>query len=99
MQAETYPLSFPQQAIFLDALLNGPGANFLMGGGIVIRGPLDNSLFRHAVEFAFRQHDAQRMRVYLERGEMKQEFIEDAECPFTFHDFSGRPDPFRSAVD
>jgi hypothetical protein len=99
MRPETYPLSFPQQAIFLDALLSGPSVNYNMGGGIVIRGPLDGSLFRRAVEFAFRQHDAQRMRVYLERGEMMQEFVEEGECSFSFHDFSGRMDPFQSAVD
>lgn len=99
MHSETYPLSFPQQAIFLDALLHGPTTKFNMGGGIIVRGPLDSTLFRQGIEFALRQHDVQRMRIHVDGDEAKQEFVENAECRFELVDFSGRTEPFQAAID
>ena len=98
MPSEMYPLSFPQQAIFLDAQLHGRISKVNMGGGIFIRGPLDPGLFRQAVEYAFRQHDCQRMRLHVAGGEARQEFAEAAECSFELQDYSGRLEPFPSAV-
>ncbi len=99
MRSGTYPLSFPQQAILLDSLLHGPTTKFNMGGGILIRGPLDSTLFRQGVEFAFQQHDVQRMRIHVEGDEARQEFVTEAGCRFEVMDFSGRIEPFQSAVD
>lgn len=66
MTPEAYPLSSSQQAIYLDSLLHPPTAKYNMGGAFVIRGPFDLSLFRQALEFAARRHDAERIRLRLE---------------------------------
>jgi hypothetical protein len=97
LDSRTYPLTFPQQAILLDALLHGQTTKFNMGGGIVIPGPLDSALFRRGLEFAFRRHDVQRMRILVEGGEARQEYVEEGESPFEVLDFSGRSEPLRCA--
>ena len=101
MHSERYPLTFPQQALFIDALLHGATTKFNMGGGIVIRGPLDVGLFRQAIDFALCQHDASRLRILVDGGEAAQEFVAEAEAGsrYEWMDFSGRADPFRAAVE
>ena len=99
MHSEIYPLTFPQQAIFLDAQLHGPTTKFNMGGGIVIRGWLDPGIFRRAVRFAFQQHDAERLRIHVDGGEPRQQFLAAAEYDCATMDFSGRTEPFRSAIE
>lgn len=99
MASQKYPLSFPQQAVFLDALLHGRTTKFNMSGGLLIRGPVDSDLFRQAIEFASRQHDVRRMRLHVEGNEAQQEFVEDAECRFELRDFSQKAEPLRSAIE
>ena len=99
MSSETYPFSFPQQAILLDALLHGPATNLNVSGAIVIRGDLDAALFRRAIEFASREHDAHRLRIRLDGSEPRQEFVSEAECRLETLDFSGCSHSFQSAAD
>ncbi|TRZ53253.1 hypothetical protein D4S03_02090, partial [bacterium] len=96
-----YPLSFPQQAIYLDALMCGATTKYNMGGAIVIRGPLDVGLFRRGLECALGMHDVQRMRLHLDGETAMQEFLpEDAcPCPFEALDFSSRLEPLQSALE
>ena len=96
-----YPLSFPQQAIYLDALMCGATTKYNMGGAIVIRGPLDVGLFRRGLECALGMHDVQRMRLHLDGETAMQEFLpEDAcPCPFEALDFSSRLEPLQSAIE
>jgi amino acid adenylation domain-containing protein len=97
----THPLTFPQQAIYLDALLRPSTTKFNMGGGIVIRGPLDTELFRQGLEGALGAHDAQRIRIYPDGETAMQEFVPEQECTpaFEMRDVSQRPKPLRSAID
>jgi len=96
-----HPLSFPQQAIYLDALVCGATTKYNMGGAIVIRGPLDVGLFRRGLECALGMHDVQRMRLHLDGETAMQEFLpEDAcPCPFEALDFSSRLEPLQSAIE
>lgn len=99
MCSEQYPLSCPQQAIFLDALLHSPTTKFNMGGGIEIRGPIESTRFRRSIEFAFDHHDVQRLRIHIDGAEPSQSFATEAECQFRVLDVSGHVDPRRSALD
>ncbi len=96
-----YPLSFPQQAIYLDALLQGATTKFNMGGAIVIRGPLDVRLFRRGLECALGVHDVQRMRLHLDGETAMQEFLPEDACPRPFEalDFSSRLEPLQSSIE
>jgi amino acid adenylation domain-containing protein len=96
-----HPLTFPQQSIYLDALLHGATTKFNMGGAIVIRGPLDAGRFRQGLECALRVHDAQRMRLHPDGEQAMQEFLpeEECACPFEMLDFASRLEPFPSAID
>jgi amino acid adenylation domain-containing protein len=99
MTPEAYPLSSSQQAIYLDSLLHPPTAKYNMGGAFVIRGPFDLSLFRQALEFAARRHDAERIRLRLEGETALQEFLPDILCELQVLDFSGKAQPFQSAIE
>ena len=70
-----------------------------MGGGIIIRGPLDSVPFRRAIEFAFRQHDVERLKICADGGEPRQVFLEKAEYGCAAMDFSGQTEPFQSAIE
>ena len=96
-----YPLSFPQQSIYLDALLRGVTTKYNMGGAIVIRGPLDATRFRQALEYALGVHDVQRMRLHPDSGTAMQEFLPAELCalPYQALDFSNCPQPLASAMD
>ena len=96
-----HPLSFPQQSIYLDALVCGATTKYNMGGAIVIRGPLDAGLFRRGLECALGVHDAQRMRLHLDGETAMQEFLPEDACPCLFEalDFSSRREPLQSAID
>ncbi|MDP3001015.1 MAG: amino acid adenylation domain-containing protein [Bryobacterales bacterium] len=96
-----HPLSFPQQSIYLGALLRGATTKYNMAGAIVIRGPLDAERFRQGLECALDVHDAQRMRLHLDGETAMQEFlpVQACPCPFEALDFSTRPEPLPSAVE
>ena len=96
-----HPLTFPQQSIYLDALLHGATTKYNMGGAIVIRGPLDAGRFRQSLECALRVHDAQRMRLHPDGEQAMQEFLpeEECACPFETLDFASRLEPFPAAID
>ena len=96
-----HPLTFPQQSIYLDALLHGATTKYNMGGAIVIRGPLDAGRFRQGLECALRVHDTQRMRLLPDGEQAMQEFLpeEECACPFEMLDFASRLEPFPSAID
>ncbi|MGC9969935.1 MAG: amino acid adenylation domain-containing protein [Bryobacteraceae bacterium] len=97
---ERYPLSFPQQAIFLDSLLRGSATTkYNMGGAITIRGPLDAGLFGRALEYAARQHDVQRTRLHLAGDVAVQEFVSEPPGVLEVLDYSARLEPYRSAVE
>lgn len=96
-----HPLTFPQQSIYLDALLRGATTKFNMGGTIVIRGPLDGGRFRQGLECALGVHDAQRIRLHPDGETAMQEFLPENECssPLETLDFSSRLEPLQSAID
>jgi amino acid adenylation domain-containing protein len=96
-----HPLSFPQQAIYLDALLHGATTKYNMGGAIVIRGPFDAALFQRALECALEVHDVQRMRLRQDGETVLQEFLPVGSSPPPFEalDFSGRLEPLQSALE
>jgi hypothetical protein len=96
-----HPLSLPQHAIFLDALLRGATAKYNMGGAIVIRGPLDAKLFGDSLEYALGVHDVQRMRLHFDGETATQEFLPEGDCPFQLEvrDFSSRQKPLQSTMD
>ena len=95
-----YPLSLPQQAIFLDALKYGATAKFNMGAICIISGPFDAVLFRKSLEFAHGVHDVRRMLVHIDGDGARQEFMAPDSCPYPFEefDFSNHPDPIQSAI-
>src|SRR5512140_869879 len=99
--APMHPLSFPQQSIYLDALLRGATTKYNMAGAIVIRGPLDAERFRRGLECALDVHDVQRMRLHLDGETAMQEFlpVEACPCPFEALDFSTRPEPLPAAIE
>ena len=70
-----YPLSLPQQAMFLDALKYGDTAKFNMGAISIVSGPFDTLLFQKSLEFAHRVHDVRRMRVHIDGEGAWQEFL------------------------
>ena len=96
-----HPLSFPQQSIYLDALLHGATTKHNMGGAIVVRGPLDAERFRRSLECALGAHDVQRMRLHLDGERAMQEFLPEPACPCPFEalDYSRRPEPLQSAIE
>ena len=95
-----YPLSLPQQAMFLDALKYGDTAKFNMGAISIVSGPFDTLLFQKSLEFAHRVHDVRRMRVHIDGEGAWQEFLapENSRYPFEEFDFSSHPDPIQSAI-
>ncbi len=96
-----YPLSLPQQSIYLDALRHGATTKHNMGGALIISGPLDIGRFRQSLECARHVHDVQRMRLHWEGETVRQEFLAAEDCPsaFEYFDFSSRLQPYPDALE
>ena len=95
-----YPLTLPQQSIFLDSLLQGDTTKYNMGGALVIAGSLDVDLFRRSLEHAVSVHDVLRLRLHSAQDSAggnapMQEFLPAGGCdtPFEFFDYSGAAQP------
>ncbi|WP_098898678.1 amino acid adenylation domain-containing protein [Streptomyces sp. st77] len=97
VQTDGLPLTAGQKDIWFDEKLSGGGATYNTAIYWDIRGPLDQDLFRAALERLVEESECLRARFTEVDGEPRQ-FIEPlARLPLTVTDVSGAEDPAAAA--
>ncbi|MEQ1974761.1 non-ribosomal peptide synthase/polyketide synthase [Xenorhabdus sp. SGI240] len=87
-----FPLSSPQQVVWLDQILRPYSTCYNLGSVILVEGKLDDALLVRAVETVVHRHDALRLRL-VKTQELPQQALTDAlPVSVTIHDFSGYSD-------
>ncbi|MDT9684983.1 amino acid adenylation domain-containing protein [Streptomyces sp. TRM76323] len=91
------PLTAGQKDIWFDEKLSGGGATYNTAIYWDIRGPLDQRLFRAALERLVEESECLRVRFADVDGEPRQFVEELTELPLTVTDVSGADDPVEAA--
>ncbi|PHM30278.1 amino acid adenylation domain-containing protein [Xenorhabdus innexi] len=88
----SYPLSSPQQVIWLDQIIKPDAVNYNIGFFICIEGKLDEALFTRAFKDSVYRHDALRLRFTNTHASPRQIVINTLPAPMVVQDFSLYPD-------
>ncbi|PHM60988.1 non-ribosomal peptide synthetase [Xenorhabdus ishibashii] len=87
-----FPLSSPQQVIWLDQCFRPHSTCYNLGSVILVEGKLDETLLVRAVETVVYRHDALRLRLVKTQEAPLQELTDISPVSVTIHDFSGYAD-------
>ncbi|MEM7385337.1 MAG: AMP-binding protein, partial [Verrucomicrobiota bacterium] len=91
------PLTHSQKRMWFQYLSDEEGSAYNVAGGIDIRGPLDLTAARAAIQALLTRHRILRARYQVNEGQPVQE-IEDTQPTSELHqDLSGKPDPEEAA--
>ncbi|MFE4575384.1 non-ribosomal peptide synthetase [Streptomyces chartreusis] len=94
---QLWPLTPPQQALWFLENFN-PGSSFyVIGLGLVLRGPLATDAMRTAVIDTITRHESLRSRFLTVAGRPYQTFRPTADVQLELTDLSHEPDPERAA--
>ena len=97
-ESEIWPLSPPQQALWFLENFN-PGSSFyVIGLGLVLRGPLDTAALWAALADTAERHEALRTRFLTLGGRPYQTFVPGQQIDGETIDLSDEPDPDGAAV-
>lgn len=88
IDAELYPLTLSQEAIYLDQLILGDNPKYNMGAFGFINGAIDPVLFEKALKICVSFHSAMNIKIVKDGDEIKQTFAEIDEFPFEYTDYS-----------
>ncbi|KPA88169.1 amino acid adenylation enzyme/thioester reductase family protein [Pseudomonas asplenii] len=95
-----YPLTAAQQDIWLDQSSRGDSPLYNIGGYVELRGAVDPSLLRSAIEFLVQRHDA--LRTVLQPGTdglPQQRFVERLEVRVPLYCFADHAEPLAAALE
>ncbi|MBC8953403.1 non-ribosomal peptide synthetase [Xenorhabdus sp. PB62.4] len=84
-----FPLSSPQQVVWLDQILRPDSTCYNLGSVILIEGELDEALLVRAFETVVDRHDVLRLRLVNTQELPLQELADALPVSVTIHDFSG----------
>ncbi|WP_248731879.1 non-ribosomal peptide synthetase [Pseudomonas sp. MWU13-2517] len=90
----SFPLTAPQQDIWLDQLRVGDSPLYNIGGYVDFAGPVVPDLLQRAVQMLVAKHDALRTQLHCDgNGLPRQTFATTLTTEVKLHDFSALPDP------
>ncbi|WP_143187463.1 non-ribosomal peptide synthetase, partial [Xenorhabdus eapokensis] len=88
----TFPLSSPQQVIWLEQCFRPHSACYNLGSVILVEGKLDEVRLISAIEAVIYRHGALRLRLVKTQEVPLQELTDTLPVSVTIHDFSGSAD-------
>ena len=97
---QTFPLTAPQQDIWLDQLSRSDSPLYNIGGYVELTGPVSPSIIERAVQLLVATHDALRTVLVTDGaadGLPRQTFAPQMPVQVPLHDFSLQPDPLGAA--
>lgn len=94
-----YPLTLPQEAFYYDYLLHRNDNKYIMGGILILNGPLDIELYQDAYNYVIKHFDIMRV-LYVKKGdELFQHFRPEYNCNIKFFDYRHFPSPKEKAFE
>ncbi|HVR96168.1 MAG TPA: amino acid adenylation domain-containing protein [Thermoanaerobaculia bacterium] len=91
-EADSYPLSFAQQRLWLTDQMEEETSFYNLAAALRLRGPLDVPVLRRALDEVVRRHESLRTVFAAERGQPRQVVRPPEPIPLEVVDLSGAPE-------